>query len=72
MLEYREFLEKNIEKLNAKEAQELLYLDGIVVSYYNLYKSRELMGYPKLSFKILEQIAEISKKYIDSYMDMVA
>jgi len=72
MLEYREFLEENIEQLNAKEAEELLYLDGIVVSYFNLYKNRELIGYQKLSFKVLEKIAVISQKYIDFYMDMVA
>ena len=72
MLEYREFLEKNVKKLNAQEAQELLYLDNIVLSYYNLYKNRELVGYQKLSFKVLEQIAEIAKRYVDSYIDMVA
>ena len=72
MLEYRKFLEKNVKKLNAQEAQELLYLDNIVLSYYNLYKNRELVGYQKLSFKVLEQIAEIAKRYVDSYIDMVA
>ena len=72
MLEYRELLEKNIKNLTANEAQELLYLDNIVLSYYNLYKNRKLVGYQKLSFKVLEQIAEIAKRYIDSYMDMVA
>ena len=72
MLEYRELLEKNVKNLTANEAQELLYLDNIVLSYYNLYKNRKLVGYQKLSFKVLEQIAEIAKRYIDSYMDMVA
>ncbi len=72
MLEYRELLEKNIKNLTANEAQELLYLDNIVLSYYNLYKNRKLVGYQKLSFKVLEQIAEIAKRYVDSYMDMVA
>ena len=72
MLEYRELLEKNVKNLTANEAQELLYLDNIVLSYYNLYKNRKLVGYQKLSFKVLEQIAEIAKRYVDSYMDMVA
>ena len=52
MLEYRKFLEENTKQLNTKEAQELLYLDEIVVSYYNLYKSRDLTGYQKFSFKV--------------------
>jgi len=72
MLEYREFLEKNIEKLTAQEARELLYLDQIVVSYYNLYKYKKLVGYKRLSFKVLEKIEKISRKYIDGYMDEVA
>jgi hypothetical protein len=69
MLEYRKFLEENAKQLNTKEAQELLYLDEIVVSYY---KSRDLTGYQKFSFKVLEQIATISQRYIDLYIDMVA
>jgi hypothetical protein len=72
MFEYRKFLEENAKQLNTKEAQELLYLDEIVVSYYNLYKSRDLTGYQKFSFKVLEQIATISQRYIDLYIDMVA
>ena len=72
MLEYRKYLEEHVEQLDATEAEELLYLDGIVVSYFNLYKNRELRGYQKFSFQVLEKIAVISQKYIDSYIDMVA
>ncbi len=50
----------------------LLYLDNIILSYYNLYKNRKLVGYKKLSFKVLEQIAKIAKRYVNSYIDMVA
>jgi hypothetical protein len=72
MLEYRKKLEESLEQLTAKETQALLYLDGIVVSYCNLYKNRKLIGYEKLSFKVLEEISKISQNYIDSYIDMVA
>jgi len=72
MLDYRKFLEENIEKLTPKEAEELLYLDQIVVSYYNLFKNKKLVGYKRLSFKILKQIREISQKYIDNYIERVA
>ena len=72
MLEYRKFLEENSKKLTVQEAEELLYLDQIVVSYYNLYKNKKLIGYKRLSFKILGKIEEISQKYIDDYMDKVA
>lgn len=72
MLMYRKSLEENLDQLRANEAQELLYLDGIVVSYYKLYSNRALEGYEKFSFKVLGEIAKISQNYIDSYVDMVA
>ena len=72
MLEYRSKIEKNIKKLSLEEQKELFYLDEIVLSYFHLYGNKSLKGYAKLSFKLLEKIAQISQKYVSEYSDMAA
>lgn len=72
MLAYRQYLAKNSDTMSFEERRELFYLDEIVLSYYNLYKNRSLKGYEALSFKVLEKIARICKKYTESYQDMAA
>jgi hypothetical protein len=72
MLEYRKYLENNIQYMTPKERQELFYLDEIVLSYYYLYSNRVLTGYAQLSFKLLKEVAMISKIYVEVYEDSVA
>jgi hypothetical protein len=72
MLEYRTFLEKNIENLSSEEQKELYYLDEIVVSYFHLYSNKSLEGYAQLGFIILEKIAKIAQIYVSQYTDVAA
>ncbi len=72
MLDYRKILNKDIDNLTNEEQRELYYLDEIIVSYYNLYKNKELIGYKNLSFGVLSKIAVISKEYTDQYQNYAA
>jgi len=64
MLEDRELLEKNIKLLNSEELDMLYNIDRIIDSYYNIYKNKNLTGYSKMSFEILENIDKISSSYL--------
>jgi hypothetical protein len=48
-----------LEHLTTKQENKLHYIDNIIDSYYNLYKTKELKGYEKLSFKLLQDVDNI-------------
>ena len=59
ILDDRKLIEENLHELTIKEEQKLHYIDKIIDSYYNLYKTKDLKGYAKLSFKLLQDLDNI-------------
>lgn len=64
ILEDRENLEKNLKDLSAHQLNELFYIDRIIDSYYNIYKTKELKGYAKLSFDLMKDIEKIASAHL--------
>jgi hypothetical protein len=66
ILEDRQKIEDNLEHLTKKQENKLHYIDNIIDSYYNLYKTKELKGYEKLSFKLLQDVDNIVISHLEN------
>ncbi len=64
ILEDRQELEKNYDKLSQEERKKLQNIDRIIDSYYNIYKNEKLDGYAKYSFKLLEEADKVASQHL--------
>jgi hypothetical protein len=64
MLDIRKKMDENYKNLSDEEKKLLFYFDEIINGYTNIYARKELDGYAKMSFDILQKINNISEKSI--------
>ncbi len=66
ILEDREYLANNANKLSVMQANNLYNIDRIIDSYYNIYKNKNLSAYAKMSFELLKNVEKISSQSLQN------
>lgn len=62
ILQDREILADRFEELSEKEKGDLYAIDEIINGYYRIYSQKQLSGYARMSFELLEKTNAISEQ----------